>query len=146
MYIQFLFQKELFAGVMEVKFISKGLGIIDNILDHCEDVEAVFKEMKRVLAAGGIVYLKNGTYTWWGIIFSEILEFFRIDRGHPYHFREKDLCTIFSSHRLEPLSVSHRGFLRYYRNLLTSGKISHILRALSFSQADKVSFVLRNSK
>jgi ubiquinone/menaquinone biosynthesis C-methylase UbiE len=120
--------------------------LIDNVLDHCENVGAVFKEMKRVLAAGGIVYLKNGTFTWWGMILSGILEFFQIDRGHPYHFSEKDLCVLFSTHRLDPLSVSRRGFLRHYRNLFTSGKVSSILRALSFSQADKVTFILRNGK
>ena len=125
---------------------SFNLLIIDNILDHCEDIAAVFKEMKRVLAPGGILYLRNFTSTSWGIVLAGVLEFFRIDRGHPYHFKENGLREICAANRLDPLRVERRGFLRHYRNLFGSKKISHILRALSFSQADKVLFILKNNK
>jgi ubiquinone/menaquinone biosynthesis C-methylase UbiE len=120
--------------------------IIDNILDHCEDIDAVFNEIARVLAKGGIVYLRNFTHTAWGIILAGMLEFFRIDRGHPFHFQEKDLHSLCVKKGLEPILIERRGFLRHFQSLIASKKISHIIRALSFSQADKVLFVLRNDK
>lgn len=120
--------------------------IMDNILDHCEDIDAVMKEIKRVLVPQGILFLRNFTFTGWGLLLADILEFFKIDRGHPYHFREAELRKIFSRDQLETIVVKRRGYLRHYRNLLTSKKITSIGRALTFSSADKVLFILRNIK
>jgi len=120
--------------------------IMDNILDHCEDIDLVMAELQRVMAPGGILYLKNYTFTGWGYFLSEILEFFMIDRKHPYHFREKDLHRLFHNYRLEAVAVKRKGFFAFYKNLLTSKKLSWIVRALSLSWADKVLFVLRKAK
>jgi ubiquinone/menaquinone biosynthesis C-methylase UbiE len=120
--------------------------IIDNILDHCEDVEAVFKEVKRVLSPRGVVYLRNFTHTLWGVVFAGALEFFRIDRGHPYHFTEKSLRKMCLKNRLEPVLIERRGLIQHFRKLFSSKMLSHRLRALSFSQADKILFILKNMK
>lgn len=125
---------------------SFDLIIIDNILDHCEDIDAVMKEIRRVLTPGNIIYLRNFTTTQWGFFLADMLELFRIDRGHPNHFREKDLCRLFSRHHLKMIYIKRRGFLVNTGMLFSSKKISAILRALSFSMADKVLFVLRNVK
>lgn len=120
--------------------------IMDNILDHCEDIELVMAEIHRVLEPGGILYLRNYTFTVWGFIVAELLDFFGIDRKHPYHLREKDLTALFHHCRLESIVVKRKGFFTFYKNLLTSGRITWILRALSLSWADKVLFVLRKRK
>ena len=119
--------------------------IIDNILDHCEDIDMVFRELKRVCAPGGIVYLRNFICTRWGILLAELLEFFRIDRGHPYHFRKKDLLDLFPKYRFQPLLMRGNGFFHHQMKLLAAKKMSHFLRAVSLSQADKMLFVLKNS-
>jgi ubiquinone/menaquinone biosynthesis C-methylase UbiE len=120
--------------------------IMDNILDHCEDVAAFMGEVKRVLKPQGILYLRNFTFTGWGFILAELLEFFTIDRGHPYHFREKDLRRLFLRCQLEIIAIKRRGFFTHYKNLLTSKKLSLLVRAASLSWADKVLFILRNIK
>jgi SAM-dependent methyltransferase len=124
---------------------SFDLIIIDNILDHCEDIDAVVQEMKRALATNGIIYLRNFTVTEWGFFLAEVIEFFRIDRGHPYHFREKDLHMLFSRHGLKPVLIKRRGFMANTGMLLSSMKLSGILRALSCSIGDKALFVLRSA-
>lgn len=120
--------------------------IIDNILDHCEDIDKVFKEMKRVLVPGGFIYLRNFTSTNWGLLLGTILELFMIDKGHPYHFTDHELRRLFTVHRLEPVRIKKRGFLVHNWNLLASGKKNNILRALSLSQSDKVTYLLKNNK
>ncbi len=120
--------------------------IIDNILDHCENIDAVFSEMKRVLKPGGIIYLRNFTHTQWGILLANLLEIFKVDQGHPYHFRESDLLKHFSIHEFKILRLKKRGFFKHLYNLLSARKVSHLLRALSFSQADKILFLLSNTK
>ncbi len=37
--------------------------IIDNVLDHCENINLVFGEMHRVLKNRGIIYLRLNIYT-----------------------------------------------------------------------------------
>ncbi|HEX3019315.1 MAG TPA: class I SAM-dependent methyltransferase [Chitinispirillaceae bacterium] len=120
--------------------------IIDNILDHCENIDAVFSEMKRVLRADGVIYLRNFTHTQWGMLLANLLEVFKIDRGHPYHFRESDLLKLFNTHKFKILLLKKRGFFKHFYNLLSAWKISHFLRAISFSQADKMMFLLSNNK
>jgi ubiquinone/menaquinone biosynthesis C-methylase UbiE len=120
--------------------------IMDNILDHCEDIELVMGEVRRVLGHGGALYLRNYTFTGWGYCLWGILEVFMIDRGHPYRFREKDLRYLFQRFGFEEMLVRRRGFGSFYKSLFASGKLSWIVRALTLSWADKVLFVLRNTK
>jgi SAM-dependent methyltransferase len=120
--------------------------IMDNILDHCEDIGLVMGELRRVLRPGGALYLRNYTFTGWGYHLWGVLEFFMVDRGHPYRFREKDLHFLFRRFGFEKLLVRRRGFISFYKSLFASGKLSWIFRALTLSWADKVLFVLRNMK
>jgi len=39
------------------------LHICDNVLDHCDEVQKVFSEMRRVLRDSGIIYLRVHTYS-----------------------------------------------------------------------------------
>lgn len=125
---------------------SFDLVIMDNILDHCEDCGLVFRELARVCAPHGIVYLRNFTCTRWGAFLANLLEFLRIDRGHPYHFGKRELLRLIAEYGFQVILLQENGFLKHQRKLFASKKMSHVLRALSFSQADKVLFLVKNNK
>jgi ubiquinone/menaquinone biosynthesis C-methylase UbiE len=58
--------------------------IIDNVLDHCSDPEAVLTEMNRVLKKGGVIYFRQNTYHFWGIFVRTLMEKITFDKGHPF--------------------------------------------------------------
>lgn len=120
--------------------------IIDNILDHCEDIDLFFQEAGRVLVPNGVIYLRNFTHTLWGVVLARFLEIFKIDRGHPYNFTKSDLEKILQKNSLKTVKCKGCGFLKHFFRLMSARKISHYLRALSFTQSDKVTFILVNEK
>lgn len=65
---------------------SFSLVIIDNVIDHVRNAEAVMKDIHRVLADDGILYLAVNIHTSWGGLMHFILSKAGIDKGHPYTF------------------------------------------------------------
>lgn len=62
------------------------LAIIENCIDHVQDVAAAMRELKRVLTPGGILYLTVNCRTSWGFVVHRALSRLRVDAGHPHTF------------------------------------------------------------
>jgi ubiquinone/menaquinone biosynthesis C-methylase UbiE len=62
------------------------LVIIDNVLDHVRNTNAVMSEIFRVLKRGGVLYLTLNIRTRFGTQFHRILSKLLIDKGHPESF------------------------------------------------------------
>jgi len=62
------------------------LVILDNVLDHTKQPQAVLLEISRVLQPSGILYMALNVRTRWGALIHKLLATLRIDRGHPYSF------------------------------------------------------------
>jgi SAM-dependent methyltransferase len=62
--------------------------IIDNVIDHTDSPGDVLKEIFRVLAPGGYLYLMVNVHTRWGIIIRHLMEMFLIDTGHPHSYTQ----------------------------------------------------------
>jgi hypothetical protein len=75
-----------------------------------------------------------------------MLELFMVDRGHPYHFREKDLHRLFARYGLEEILVKRRGFSLSTEVFSPQESFHGLYGQLSLSWADKVLFVLRSAK
>jgi len=116
--------------------------IIDNVLDHCEEVTKVFTEMNRVLMSGGIIYMKLNVYHAWGKIVRLLSEKFQIDKGHPHTFTGADLKNHFREHHLTVVKEIRRGIFATWRKQLTSFKPRDLLKAISFSTPDTIIYVL----
>jgi ubiquinone/menaquinone biosynthesis C-methylase UbiE len=121
---------------------SFDLIIIDNVIDHCENVEAVFAEMRRVLNLSGIVYLRLNTYNGWGKFVRKTVEFFQIDQGHPHTFTKRNLEDLFARWNFKILKSKSRGYFRTWVKQLGSGKLKEIVKAMTFATADKKTFLL----
>ncbi|HDP99442.1 MAG TPA: class I SAM-dependent methyltransferase [bacterium] len=48
--------------------------ICDNVLDHCDDIDKVFLEMRRVLRDHGTLWLRLNIYTFWGRLIRLLIE------------------------------------------------------------------------
>ena len=68
--------------------------ILDNVLDHCQDPGKVLSEINKNLEKKGILFFSINVYTEFGMMIRNIMEFFEIDKGHPFNFTEKSICSL----------------------------------------------------
>jgi len=62
------------------------LAILENCIDHVQDVGAVMRELRRVLVPAGVLYLTVNCRTRWGFLVHRALSRLRVDAGHPHTF------------------------------------------------------------
>jgi SAM-dependent methyltransferase len=65
---------------------SCDLVIIENCIDHVQDVHGVGRELNRVLRPGGVLYLNVNCRTAAGYYVHRAMSRLRIDTGHPHTF------------------------------------------------------------
>jgi ubiquinone/menaquinone biosynthesis C-methylase UbiE len=119
--------------------------IIDNVIDHCQDIHLVFSEMERVLTDRGIIYLRLNTYTTWGKFIRKIVELLKIDPGHPHTFTQGSLLKRISHHGYTIRKIHDQGYWTTWIRELSSMKLKEILKALSFSSPNKTLCLLEKS-
>jgi SAM-dependent methyltransferase len=119
--------------------------IIDNVLDHCQEIDAVFSEMRRLLKKGAVVYQRLNTYTQWGKWIRFFLELFRIDPGHPHTFSKGGLKACFHKHRFSVRRMKTRGFVRTWVSEMRSKNLREMLKAALFVTPDKTLFIIEKT-
>ena len=62
------------------------LAMIENCIDHVQDVDGVMRELRRALRPGGILYLTVNCRAPLGYYVHRVLSRLRIDPGHPHTF------------------------------------------------------------
>ena len=85
---------------------SFSLVILDNVLDHVSNAEAVLREIYRVLSEDGILYLAVNVHTQWGAVLHSLLSRLNIDKGHPYTFTASSIHDFLLTNNFSPLSES----------------------------------------
>lgn len=118
--------------------------IIDNVLDHCDNPALVISEMKRVLRENGIVFFRQNTYHIWGKFIRTIMEFFKIDKGHPHTFTKKSLIKLLTQSNFEILDYRRGGYFKTWLREIKSSRLIDKLKALLLVNRDKVTMVLKN--
>ena len=74
------------------------LAIIENCIDHVQDMDAVMRELKRVLAPGGVLYLTVNCRSPGGYWMHRLLSRLRIDAGHPHTFTPERAEALMRKH------------------------------------------------
>lgn len=62
------------------------LAVIENCIDHVQDCHGVMRELHRVLAPGGILYLTVNCRSGWGYYVHRVISSLKLDPGHPHTF------------------------------------------------------------
>ena len=75
--------------------------IIDNVLDHVSAPGAVLREIHRVLADNGLLYIDLNIHTFWGYILHSLLARLNIDKGHPYSFTSNKIRDFLEDHQFD---------------------------------------------
>ena len=117
--------------------------IMDNVLDHCENPKLVFQEAKRVLKKGGYIYFKQNTYNIWGKLIRSIMEFFIIDKGHPFTFLKSDLRKIVNELEFVIMTKQSNGYFKTWKKEFISNSAKDKIKALLFVTRDKVTCLLK---
>jgi ubiquinone/menaquinone biosynthesis C-methylase UbiE len=116
--------------------------IMDNVLDHCESPELVFNEANRVLKKGGFIYFKQNTYHFWGKLVRNIMEYFVIDKGHPFTFSKLDLQKLVLANNFRVMTKDRNGYFKTWKKELKSSSAKDKIKALLFVSRDKVTYLL----
>jgi SAM-dependent methyltransferase len=82
---------------------SCDLVIIENCIDHVQDIHSVGRELNRVLRPGGVLYLNVNCRTAAGYYMHRAMSQLRIDTGHPHTFTPGRARAFVRSHGFELL-------------------------------------------
>ena len=73
--------------------------IIENCIDHVQDVHGGMRELKRVIRPGsGTLYLTVNCRTRWGFVVHRVLSRLRVDAGHPHTFTPPRAQALLDAH------------------------------------------------
>lgn len=121
------------------------LVIMDNVLDHCRHPWQVLREIRRVLKPDGVLLFQQNTYHLWGKLVRGMMEWFLIDRGHPFTFTRRELDGQFRELDLRALRFKRTGYLNNWWGDLTAGTRKGLIKALLFATRDRVMWILRKT-
>lgn len=120
--------------------------IIDNVLDHCEDPDKVFSEMKRTIKNNGIIYFRQNTYTCWGKFVRSMMEKFEIDKGHPFTFTKKGLKDSFKKYNFDILKFKRGGYFKTWLKEFLSFTKHGLVKACLLVNRDRTLYILKVNK
>jgi SAM-dependent methyltransferase len=79
------------------------LAIIENCIDHVQDMHGVMRELRRVLRPGGTLYLTVNCRSAKGYWVHRVLSRLRLDPGHPHTFTPARVGRLVEDHGFRPL-------------------------------------------
>lgn len=91
------------------------LAIIENCIDHCQDMDAVMADIRRVLAPGGYLYLTVNNRSRPGYFVHRLLSSLKIDPGHPHTFTLGRTRRFVEGHGFEILGLKQGSWLKAWR-------------------------------
>ncbi|NOX65787.1 MAG: class I SAM-dependent methyltransferase [Chlorobi bacterium] len=119
--------------------------IMDNVLDHCDNPNEVMKEVVRVLKKEGIIYFKQNTYHYWGKAIRSIMEFFTIDKGHPYTFSKKMIKRLIKKYNLKTLKKLNTGYMKTWKREFLSKNLKDKIKAFLLVTRNKRIYLLKKN-
>lgn len=98
---------------------SFDLAIIENCIDHCQDMDAVMADIRRVLVPGGILYLTVNARSRPGYYVHRLLSRLKIDAGHPHTFTHERTVSFIEDHGFQVLGLEHGSWRKAWWEDLT---------------------------
>ena len=139
---------QYFQGKGEILPFEDGffdLIIIDNVLDHCENPTLVLNEINRSLKIGGIIFFRQNLYNKWGKLLRTIMEFFKIDKGHPFTFTKQFFTKNINNRMWNIKHIEEDGYYMTWKNNLTNISFKGIIQTIFFIVRSRSLFILIKS-
>jgi ubiquinone/menaquinone biosynthesis C-methylase UbiE len=135
------------ARAEELPFPDKkfDLIIIDNVLDHCENVFQSVSEISRVLKKNGSVYVRLNTYSRWGKLIRILAERVELDKGHPNTFTPAEVEKLFHRQGMQVRKEVRRPFAIVLQKHFRSSWIKGSLKMLTFSIPQSIVWIFQKS-
>jgi len=121
------------AGSGEALPVESGrydLTIIENCIDHCQDMDAVMLGIRRALRPGGYLYLTVNVRCRPGFYMHRILSRLQVDPGHPHTFTRSRVRSFLQAAGFDVLHLEHGSFLRAWLNDLQGPSLKKRMKAL----------------
>jgi SAM-dependent methyltransferase len=106
--------------------------IIENCIDHVQDMKGVMGEIYRLLKPGGILYLTVNARSGFGYYIHRILAKLALDPGHPHTFTEHRLYDFIESSGFELLMNKKGSWFEAWIDDLKEPGLKTKLKALLF--------------
>lgn len=97
------------------------LVIIENCIDHVQDVHGVMRELRRVLRRTGVLYLTVNCRTRAGYYSHRLLSALSVDAGHPHTFTPPRVVRLLKGHDLAVEELEAGSYWTALRQDLRSG-------------------------
>jgi SAM-dependent methyltransferase len=96
------------------------LAIMENCIDHVQDMDAVMQELKRVLKPNGILYLTVNARIPIGFVVHRALSRLRIDAGHPHTFTKGRVRSFVARNGFDLVDFDSETFLSALKGDITA--------------------------
>ena len=106
------------------------LAIIENCIDHVREVDAVMRELHRVLTPGGVLYLTVNCRTPFGFVVHRALSRLQIDAGHPHTFTAGKAEQLVRKHGFSVLHTHLGSYIDALRHDLAGPGVRPRLKAV----------------
>jgi SAM-dependent methyltransferase len=109
---------------------SFDLVIMENCIDHVQDVGSVMREIQRVLTPGGILYLTVNARSSIGYMVHRVLARAALDPGHPHTFTAGRFRRMILAYEFELLEFEEASRFQAWVDHLRSPTLRHRAKAL----------------
>jgi SAM-dependent methyltransferase len=119
------------------------LVIIENCIDHVHDVHGVMREIRRLLAEDGILYITVNGRSRIGYWIHRLLAWLALDPGHPHTFTAPRFRALLDSYGFEVLQFDEASWQEAWIQDLRSTQTRARLKALLFVSENLLTAVAR---
>ena len=106
------------------------LVIIENCIDHVENMHGVLKELVRVMTPRGLLYLTVNCRSRPGYYMHRVLSRLKIDAGHPYTFTPARLTRLLGQYGFAVRDAEYGSYLKAWKEDLASSSRSAKAKAV----------------
>lgn len=106
------------------------VAIIENCIDHVQDMDAVMREISRLLVSDGTLYITVNSRSRPGYYMHRLLANLALDPGHPHTFTESRFASMLARYGFEILQFETGSWLEAWQADLTKGSARDKLKAV----------------
>lgn len=113
---------------------SFDLLIMENCIDHVQDVDAVMSEIRRLLAPSGVLYLTVNARSRPGYLVHRVLAKLALDPGHPHTFTDARFRAMLARHGFDLMQFETGSWFKAWKDDLGGSSRARLKAVLGVSE------------